>query len=462
MIILLVFIILFLTLFILLPVYYHFRYPELRWDWDSIDVDDINFPRSFMWGTATAAHQVEGNCHNNWSEFEKGLKKDKTPNIKNGQISGNACEHWNRYKEDIKLIKNIGVSHYRFSIEWSKIEPESGKFDQDSIDHYSDVIDCLIENNITPVITLHHFSHPIWFEKMGGFLNIKNIAHFLSFSKKVFALYSDRVKDWCTINEPGVFAVQGYFTGMFPPGIKNTQMTGEVLKNLLEAHVQVYHVLKNKKNGKESRIGLVKNINQFEPWRRSSTRDWLFSLSLNHVFNWSALKFLKTGKFKIRLPGLMWKTHCNEKAKSSFDFFGLNYYSHNHLKFNLFKKDFSELKYHQKDIMTDMPYAIYAEGIYRAIKLVSCLNTPIIITENGVADANDIFRETYIKRYIYAVNKAISEGSNVIGFYYWSLMDNFEWAFGYDMKFGLYKVDFRNQERKLREGSKAFIDIVKK
>jgi len=462
MIIMLIIIILFLALSAILPIIFHYRYPELKWNWDSIDTDRINFPDGFIWGTATAAHQVEGNCNNNWSEFEKKTQKDGKPNIKDGQVSGNACEHWERYREDIELIKRIGVTHYRFSIEWSKIEPTIGQYDIDAIDHYSNVINHLLQNSITPVVTLHHFSHPIWFEEKGGFSKAENIAYFISFSKKVFSLYSDRVKDWCTINEPGVFAVQGYFTGMFPPGLKNTQLTAEVLKNLLEAHVQVYHALKNQKNGEESKIGIVKNINQFEPWRRRSIRDWLFSLSLNHVFNSSTLKFFKTGKFKIRLPGLMWKTHYNEKEKDSLDFFGLNYYSHNHLKFSLFKKDFSVLEFHKKDVMTDMPYAIYAEGIYRAIKFVSSLNVPIIITENGVADANDQIRETYIKKYIYAVSKAISEGANVVGYYYWSLMDNFEWAFGYDMKFGLYEVDFDNQERKLRDGSKAFVDIVRK
>ena len=156
----------------------------------------------------------------------------------------------------------------------------------------------------------------------------------------------------------------------------------------------------------------------------------------------------------------MWLTHENLDAKNSLDFFGLNYYSHNHIKFNLFKKDYSELKYYSRDIMTDMPYTIYAEGIYRAIELVSCLKVPILITENGVADKDDNIRSEYITKYLYAVSKAIDDGYNVVGYYYWSLMDNFEWAFGYDMRFGLYHVDFNNQKRTLKKGSKKFVDIV--
>ena len=444
-----------------LPLFFHLKFPEPIWNWDKIELKNISFPKSFIWGTATAAHQVEGDCQNNWSEFETGRKSNGIPNIKDAQISGNACEHWSRYRQDIKLIVETGVSHYRFSIEWSKIEPTKGSFNQDAINHYQNVIDELITSGITPVITLHHFSHPVWFEDIGGFEKEENIDHFVNFSITVFNLYSDKVKNWCTINEPAVFAVQGYFTGMFPPGKKNSKLTGQVLKNLLESHVQVYHALKKQSGGKDAKIGIVKNINQFDPWRRYLIFDWLFVIALNHVFNWSSIKFFKTGIFKIRLPGLMWITHKNLMATDSNDFFGLNYYSHNHIKFNPFKPDFSELKYHKNDTMTDMPYTIYAEGIYRAIKLVSQLNKPIIITENGVADKNDSFRSTYITKYLYAVRKAIADGYDITGYYYWSLMDNFEWAFGYDMKFGLYQVDFESQKRKLREGAKSYIKIVK-
>jgi len=454
-----VFILLFLIFF--LPLIFHFKYKEIRWDWGNIDISKISFPKSFIWGTATASHQVEGNCNNNWSKFEKGYKYDGSPNIKDAQFSGLACDHWNRYKEDIKLISELGVTHYRFSLEWSKIEPEMGKYDNKAIQHYSDVIDELIKNNIDPVITLHHFSHPLWFDEIGAFEKESNISYLVSFSKKVFDCYSDRVKFWCTINEPGVVSMQGYFTGMFPPGIENSQKSAKVFKNLLESHIQIYHALKRRQNGSNVKIGIVKNINQFEPWRRYHISDWIFSLLMNHIFNWATIKFFKTGKLKFRAPFLMWLTHINLKSKDSLDFFGLNYYSHNHIKFSPFKKDYFELKYYSSDTMTDMPYTIYGEGIYRAIQLVSSLNVPIIITENGVADKDDKIRSEYISKYLYAVDKSIKDGYNVVGYYYWSLMDNFEWAFGYDMRFGLYSVNFNTQERKLREGSKTFINIIK-
>ena len=205
----LIFALILLCLIFFLPLIFHFKYKEIRWDWDGIDISEISFPKSFIWGTATASHQVEGNCNNNWSKFEESNKGDGTPNITNAQISGLACDHWNRYKEDIKLISDLGVKHYRFSLEWSKIEPKMGRYDDKAIQHYSDVIDELIKNNIEPVITLHHFSHPLWFDEMGAFEKESNIPYLVSFSRKVFEQYSDRVKFWCTINEPGVVSMQG-------------------------------------------------------------------------------------------------------------------------------------------------------------------------------------------------------------------------------------------------------------
>ena len=449
-----------ITYFIII-LYFHFKYPEIRWDWDNISTKNTTFPSSFIWGTATAAHQVEGNCINNWSVFEKGENNDGTPNITNYQQSGLACDHWNRYSDDIQLIKKLGVSHYRFSIEWSKIQPSIDTFDKNVMNHYSKMIDCLLKNNITPVITLHHFTHPIWFDKIGAFENIENIKFFVTYCEKIFKEFSNKVSFWCTINEPGVVATQGYFSGMFPPGKKNPQLAAVVLKNLLQAHVEVYHHLKNMHNGPKCKIGLVKNINQFDPWRRWNIFDWLITKSVNQFFNYSTIDFLKKGIFKIRIPGLSWIYYKNKNAVNSIDFFGLNYYSHNHLKMQLSLNEPFALKFPNNDILTDMPYTIYGEGIYRAIQSVSKLNKPIFITENGIADSKDDKRKLYIEQYLYAVSKAIDKGYNIKGYFYWSLLDNFEWAFGYDMKFGLYNVNFKTQERTLKEGSKAFINIVK-
>ena len=160
----------------------------------------------------------------------------------------------------------------------------------------------MINENITPVITLHHFTNPIWFEELGGFEKEENIEYFLSFCKKVFPLFSDKVKMWCTINEPEVYSIMGYFAGVFPPGKKSPQLAVEVQKNLLVAHTKVYHELKGLPDGPSCQIGLVKNIMQFDPYRRWHLLDWLVCNVTNKIYNGIALTYLKKGKININYP----------------------------------------------------------------------------------------------------------------------------------------------------------------
>ena len=448
-------------IYFLAVLHFIYWYPELRWDWKKINLSNIILPKSFYWGTATASHQVEGGCtNNNWYAWENNFTSVGSSKIKNNQIAGNACEHWERYKDDVKLIKNLGLTHYRLSLEWSKIEPMNGQYNEKAINHYIEVIDYLIKEDLVPVITLHHFTNPIWFEDLGGFEKERNIKYFISFCKMIFPLFSDKVNTWCTINEPEVFSVMGYFAGVFPPGKKSPQTTVEVLKNLLVAHTKVYHELKKMPNGTSCRIGIVKNIMQFDPYRRWNLLDWIVCRVTNKIYNDIALDYLTKGTIKVNYPLFIKLNFSMRNAAYATDFLGLNYYSHNHLKFKMDKYEFFENAYMENDILTDMPYTIYAEGFYQAIKQAAKIGKPIIITENGIADSKDDRREIFIRRYIYAMNKAIDEGINVEGYFYWSLMDNFEWAEGYDMKFGLYEVDFKTQKRTLRKGALAFKEIV--
>ena len=406
---------------------------------------------------------MEGNnTNNNWYNWEYGLDKNNKPRIHNGEKSALATDHWNRYPDDISLMKELGVNHYRFSIEWSKVEPEKGKFNLKAINHYRDLCDSLLSNDITPVVTLHHFTHPIWFEKMNAFEKKENIKYFINFSDYVFKNLHDLVPIWCTINEPSVFVSQGYFNGIFPPGKQDPVLAATVLENLLEAHTQVYKHLKRLPGGKKTKIGLVKNIFQFEPLRRWNILDWTFSKVLNDVFTNSTLELLQKGSSSFYLPGMVNKTMNIPGAVSSLDFIGLNYYSRMHVKGQLNPSEPFIFKKRKEDIQTDMDYALYPEGFYKALHTISILDKPIYVTENGVADRGDNIRELFIKRYLYALNRALKDRLDIKGYFYWSLMDNFEWAEGYEMKFGLYKVDFETQERTLRESSKTFANMVKK
>jgi len=444
-------------------IYFSYQYPEIQWDWDKINTQDIHFPNSFIWGTATAAHQVDGNNeNNNWYIWEHSLDENNQSRIHNSEKSGLAADHWIRYPEDISLMKELGVNHYRFSVEWSKIEPKKGKIDQVALNHYKDLCNALIEAKITPVITLHHFTHPIWFEKLGGFEKNNNIQYFVEFSEIVFQELNSMVPIWCTINEPSVFVSQGYFNGVFPPGKKDPVLAGEVLENLLNAHTQVYRHLKSLPGGDRVQIGLVKNIFQFDPLRRWHILDWVFSKVLNDVFTNSTLEFLKTGDSNFYLPGMVNKEMNNPNAIGSLDFIGLNYYSRMHVRGQFNPSKPFVFKKRSKDIQTDMDYALYPEGLYKALHTISTLKKPIYVTENGVADRGDSIRTLFIERYIYALNMALKDRLDIKGYFYWSLMDNFEWTEGYKMKFGLYEVDFKTQKRTLRSSSKPFVDMVKK
>ncbi|HMS41104.1 MAG TPA: glycoside hydrolase family 1 protein [Pyrinomonadaceae bacterium] len=461
-----------ITIFLLLIVavlyvaevfYLHFSYPQTRWDWSKIDTNDVSFPKDFYWGTATAAHQIEGNNENtNWGEWEKDSSRIKDKS--NAKI---AVDGWNRWREDVKLMKDLGVNSYRFSLAWNKIEPEKGKINEDALKHYDEFINDLKANNIEPMITLHHFTHPLWFEQLGAFEKEENIKHFVEFSRIVFVRYRDRVNLWVTLNEPNVFVTSGYFNTAFPPGKPNPKLAAEVLKNMLKAHVEVYKALKTPLQQRPPieerwKIGLATSIFQFEPARRWHLGDWAIARISSNTFNEGVLGFFRDGRMKFHVPFEVDLTYEDANAPNTLDFIGVNYYSHYAFRFDFdFKKATQSLPV-EGEAMTDMPYTIYTEGIYRAIKDVSALKKPIIITENGISDAKDDRREKYIKQSLYAVSKAIKDGYDVRGYFYWTLLDNFEWAEGYTQKFGLYEVNLETQERKLRNGSKAFVEIIGK
>jgi beta-glucosidase len=276
----------------------------------------------------------------------------------------------------------------------------------------------------------------------------------------VYLALRDRVQLWCTINEPAVYVVEGYFQGANPPGKKDPKLAAIVLRNILEAHVQAYWKIKSLPGGDRMKVGLVKNMTQEDPYRKWHPGDWVLANLLDGVFNGTTLNFLKTGKYRFILPTMAKMIDENPKARGALDFIGLNYYSHYNYKFSFNLDKAFQAKLLPGEIKTDMDYASYPEGFYRAIKTVSQFGVPIYITENGVADARDDRRAMFISQYLYAVSKAIADGSDIRGFYYWTLIDNFEWSLGYDMKFGLYSVDMNTQVRTMKEGARRYREII--
>jgi len=431
----------FLAGYVLIIIILSIRFPEKHLDWENIDCNDYQFPKNFTWGVATASHQIEGDNTNNWSDFEnqKGLEK-----------SGSACQHWVRWKEDFQLIENLGVDSYRLSIEWSRIQPQKGDWNQAAVDQYCEMVDDLISRNIKPMITLHHFSHPIWFEKMGGFTKRENIELWIDYCQRIFEQLNHKVSDWCTVNEPEVFSIMGYHMKMFPPGEGSVFKTIRVMKNMIYAHCSLYHKLKS--INPDARIGLAKNVTLFDPLRRWNLLHWITSIALNYIWNGAIISALKRGRmFGSKI----------ENAKNSFDFIGLNYYTHVLASPFLPQTTEIDLPKRKHEVMTEFGYTMYAEGLERAVRLMSKLNVPIEITENGVADSDDKLRPIHLKRHIWQLSKLISQGHDIRSYYHWSLMDNFEWAEGYKLRFGLYHVDYETQERKLKQSGIDYQEIIR-
>lgn len=442
------------------------RDPYVRWSPDQrppSGVADIAsaFGPDFLWGVASAAHQVEGGTiHNQWSRWEEQTGPDGQPRVHNGDRAGLACDHWNRFHEDIALMLQLGVNSYRFSVEWSRIEPSPGAWDEAAIAHYHELIDALLEAELTPMLTLHHFTHPQWWEEKGAFEREENLADLLRFTERMFQEFGAKVRWWCTLNEPEVYASQGYFSGTFPPGKKDPQLTAVVLANLLRAHGRMYRLIKGSPGGHDVEVGLVKDIFQFDADRPWHAGDVAIADVLDRVMNEAILDALETGHFSLSVPGMISIDQRVVEAAGSLDFVGLNYYSHYWVRFQANPAEPFRFQPRAGETPTDMPYAIYPEGIYRALQRLSRLKTPMIITENGIADARDDRREGWIRHTLAAVALAKREGMDIRGYYYWSLMDNFEWAEGWRMKFGLYACDPETRERRLREGSKLYRQIV--
>ncbi len=450
-------------------------------------VDQLYFPEDFKFGFAIAEQQNSGADtlpDSNWSRWEATSFPNGKPHIKDNQRSGKSCDHWNLYETDIALMKeDFQANAFRFSLAWDRIEPQEGQFSEEALQHYSDEVDVLLEAGITPMITLHHFAHPIWFEDKGAFEKEENITYFVRYAKKVFEKLGDRVPLWCTINEPTIYTFQGYlgFNCVFPPAKSNGilgsfPLAVKVLRNLLQGHTEVYQALKAMPHGSTAQIGLVHQYLSCQPWTRFNPIEFFYPWCINDFMVDSVINFLKTGTFFYH-----WCFFFKEKytapldaskpaAPQLCDFVGLNYYSRVLIEFKFSKLhtlDIEKILAPSADFgetMTDMPYAIYPTGIYKALHHMAEIGLPIYITENGIPDhknQGDVNRVRWIKEYLKAVSLALEDGLDIRGFFYWTLMDNFEWDGGYHYNFGLYSVDRTTQKRTLKEGGKVYANIIK-
>lgn len=436
---------------------------ELHWDWSTIDPTAIYFPPYFYWGTADSALQTEGivtannkTISNSWTEYET---QQNAASYGQDRV-GVACERWTRYKEDIQRMKECGMNMHRFSVEWAKIEPEENVFDENALQHYEDVVDELIANGITPMITLFHHTYPLWFAKKGGFEHEANMYAFKDFALKVFNRLHEKIPYWIIFNEPVGYALEGYHTGNYPPGKKSLGLAGKVALNQLNAHVMIAREFK--RINANTKVGLSTIFNPLDAYHKWNFLERAAAKAFDHIVNDLTIKFFKTGKFNW----LYLKRHHNVLAPGTLDFIGINYYTHTMIKqTGLFSMTASN---RPDEVIIDKPSkgrgckVLYPEGLYRSICYAAKLGIPIFITENGAATENVELREEYIKKHLFVLSKAIAEGYPIHGYLFWTLTDCFAWRKGYTNKHGIYAVDFTTQERTFKPSAQYLIDTIQK
>lgn len=406
----------------------------------------IQFPPGFVFGSATAAHQVEGNnVHNDWWAHEHAADTNAI------EPSGIACDHYHRFADDFRLLHLLGHRAHRLSVEWARVEPEDGRIQDNELDHYRRVLETLRELEIEPWVTLHHFTLPLWFARRGGFTRAENVAAFGRFVELVARRYGDLVERWCTINEPTVHAEMGHRFAYFPPRLADAGVAADVLANLFRAHTAAAQAVRAHARRKPH-IGITLAVTAHEPLRHDSAADRAMSELRDAETNGVSFDALRTGLFSYpgrapqELPGL----------KESSDFVGIQYYSR--MRYDAARGGPAPADLQRT--LSQMGWEVYPEGFAPLLQRAAATGLPVYVTENGMACDDDRIRVEYIADHLAAVDRARRAGADVRGYFYWSAMDNFEWNFGYGPKFGLIAVDRTTLTRAPRPSAYFFRDII--
>jgi len=401
-----------------------------------------NIPKNFFWGAATASYQVEGGIENcDWAEA---ARLGRVPTC------GVACDHYNRYEADFDLAVELGHTAHRFSLEWTRIEPEEGQFDHEAIEHYRQVLQALKARGLLPVMTLWHFTQPIWFTETGGFERKDAPQIFARYAGFVAEHLGGEVEMITTMNEPNVFGSNGWLRGSWPPfkrfaltdlisitnsgndfedkaqkGFNNVLLYRRVMKNLALAHNAAYDAIKM--HTPHVQVSVVKHVIVFDA-------------------NWNPLN-----KIKAAIANYTWTSVYMNRTKRHMDIVGLNYY---------FYTKFGDTTQWRK---TDMDWNFAPERIYDALVRLSKFGLPVFVSEAGVADHDDSDRTEYISKQVEATMRAVDDGIDVRGHLYWSLMDNYEWALGFEKQFGLIKVHYDDGlRREIRPSAYVYKDLIEK
>ncbi|MBN1302805.1 MAG: glycoside hydrolase family 1 protein [Anaerolineales bacterium] len=412
-----------------------------------------HFPKGFLWGCATAAHQVEGNnTNNNWHRWEQeGHTAHK---------SGLACDWWGgRWREDFDRAAETGQNTHRLSIEWSRIQPEPDRWDEDALDKYRQMLRGLRERGMTPMVSLHHFTDPLWLYDNCGWEKEEAVTYFEKFVRKSVEALKEYCSLWCTINEPNIYALMGYVTGEFPACNHGVNKAMQVMANMLKGHTAAYQTIHEIQP--EARVGFAWQYRPQTPRHSWSPLDQVMTkiryAGLNIAFPTAiATGVMKSPVGNFRIP----------QARGTMDYLGLNYYSVDTVWFDLGnpKELFTRAGFADGADMSGTGFlANIPEGIFNMLKWAvrSFPKMPIIITENGVEDSTDKMRPRYLAQHLHQVWRAVNFNWPIKGYYHWSLIDNFEWERGWNQRFGLWALDITNQKRSKRLSADLYAEICK-
>ncbi|HNH25516.1 MAG TPA: family 1 glycosylhydrolase [Anaerolineales bacterium] len=412
-----------------------------------------HFPKGFLWGTATASHQVEGsNTNNNWWKWEQ-----------EGHTNGSAAiaaDWWGgRWREDFDRAAETGQNAHRLSIEWSRVQPTPDRWDEDAIERYRTMLRGLRDRNMTALVTLHHFTDPLWVTERGAWETEEIVPLFEKYVRKMVDSLKEYTNLWVTINEPNVYALSGYVTGDFPPGKKDLKQAMPVIANMVRGHAAAYRAIHELQP--EARVGYALHFRPMVPRLSWSPLDRLMRNIRYEGVNMGFPTAISTGVMKTPIGNFN-----IPEAKGTQDYLGLNYYSVDTVWFDLAKADqmFSNSGYPKDADMSDTNFlANIPHGIYDSIKWIvrTYPNLPIIVTENGVEDFDDHMRPRYLVQHLHEVWRTVNFNWPVKGYFHWSLVDNFEWERGWTQRFGLWGLDLDTQKRIRRPSVDLYAEICK-
>ncbi|HWT82784.1 MAG TPA: glycoside hydrolase family 1 protein, partial [Candidatus Methylomirabilis sp.] len=412
------------------------------------------FPAGFLWGTATASHQVEGgNTNNNWYAWEQ-----EPGRIRNGDHSGLACDWWGgRWREDLDRAAETGQNAHRMSIEWSRVQPAADRWDEDALDHYRTIIRGMVDRGMTPLITLHHFTDPLWLTEQGGWQSEKTAGLFAAYVKRVVEALQEYVSLWVTINEPNTYVYSGFIGGEFPPGKHSMDVGFGVMANMVRGHAQAYAAIHAQQ--RQARVGIALNYRGFLPASSWSPLDKLIAGIQHRLFNQLFPRAFTDGtldfvRSRLRIP----------EAAHTQDFLGVNYYTRDRVAFSLFHpgQAFGRNFYPKDADLSGTGFiSNEPEGMFEALRWARGFKVPLIVTENGVEDADDHMRPRYLAQHVHQVWRAVNFNWQVKGYFYWTLVDNFEWERGWSQRFGLWELDVDTQARRRRPSADLYAAICR-